>query len=175
MNADEELKYIKYGKDLFSEQLLYLSKHKKYNSLLEYYVGQGSYLINTYLRKEHDNNTTKTPDVIVSLDNLFKKIPPTTKDIIVYRGIHSSYEINTNFSEKGYTSTSLNEKVGKLFAPKQGCCLLKIIIPKGSKVIPLFGYSMSSESEVLLPRNATFKIISIIHDKTTMIELKYIP
>jgi ADP-ribosyltransferase exoenzyme len=133
-DPDEELAFMKYQQDLLHEQLEYLSDVKvkeKYRSILQYYIGHGAALINQYLRIEHDKNTGKMPSMITSLDRLFKKIPPISKDIVVYRGIHSSYEINANFSEKAYTSTSLNEKIGRLFTPKQGCCLLKINIPKG--------------------------------------------
>jgi hypothetical protein len=60
-------------------------------------------------------------------------LPPLEKDIILYRGINDPTYINQN----SYISTSLTLN-GALNFKYNNCCILKIYIPSGTKIIPLY-------------------------------------
>lgn len=117
---------------------------------------------------------------IECLDRIFKTMPDEAtpkEDMVVYRGTYLSKDLkdiidgksSTDiFVEKGFASTSKSKNVAKSFAYAENPdkILLKITIPKGSKVIddeelPSYARSkMQAEQEVLIPRNAQFKILS---------------
>lgn len=133
--------------------------------------------INTALRTGITDNFG-VPDDIKMLDELFKTVPNVItpkQDMIVYRGAYLDSELkkiidgksSTDiYIEKGFASTSKDKVVAKSFAfmDDQEKILLRIQVPKGSKVIddeklPSYARSkMIAEKEVLLPRNAQFKI-----------------
>ena len=102
-------------------------------------------------------------DVKRLLDAAFKNSPPTTKEITLYRGIRynkgDKYEHEPVFN-KQYISTTTSETVAKDFKGKDiYCCIMKIKIPKGSHILPLYNYSrFQGEFEVLLPRDGKFII-----------------
>lgn len=93
--------------------------------------------------------------LVDTLDDLFDDISLLTETLIVYRGISKYYpfeNINT------FISTSLDKNVSISFSGKY-CCILQIILPPGSKVIPLRSMSkLPGEEEILLPRNGNFQI-----------------
>jgi len=50
--------------------------------------------------------------------------------------------------------------IGYRFTDRNSCCLLKIYVPRGSKIIPiLYGLSYFDEQECLLPPGGTYGII----------------
>ena len=85
------------------------------------------------------------------------------------------------YIEKGFASTSKDKVVAKCFAfmDDQEKILLRIQVPKGSKVIddeklPSYARSkMIAEKEVLLPRNAQFKITGY-NPKTKVVDAVFI-
>lgn len=133
--------------------------------------------INTALRTGITDNLG-VPDDIEMLDELFQTIPKEItpkQDMIVYRGAYLDSDLkeiiegksSTDiYTEKGFASTSKDKVVAKsfVFLDNQEKIILRIQIPKGSKVIddenlPAYARSkMIAEKEVLLPRNAQFKI-----------------
>ena len=133
--------------------------------------------INNALRYGYTNDFFVQED-IQALDRLFQKMPtqiiPKT-DMTVYRGTFLTNELSdilqgkskTNiFTDKAFVSTSKSKQVAKQFVNNEDKILLKITVPKGSKVIdderlPSYVASiMKGEQEVLLPRNARFKVLS---------------
>lgn len=145
--------------------------------------------INNALRTGYSDDISVQNDIL-SLDKLFEQIPsihiPQT-DIKVYRGTVLTEELkeilNGNsktdvFTDKAFVSTSKRKDVAEHFAEpffirNQDKILLQITIPKGSKVIDdekipsAFRSKMSNEKEVLLPRNAQFRVLS--YDKENKI------
>ena len=89
------------------------------------------------------------------LDTAFSLVQPLSEDIIVFRGIHGSDSFYPE--DLGFVSTALNLDTPRDFI-KGDCCLLVIVIAKGSKVIRIpeeIGY-FGDEDEILLYRNGTF-------------------
>ena len=147
---------------------------------------QNSYFeqINNALRSGYSESVLVNDD-IEALDKLFKLVPKKLKNkqpITVYRGARITKELddilkgksNTDiFTEKAFVSTSKNKQVAKQFATRKDKIIFEIEIPTNStfiedSMLPSHARSMmSNEEEVLLPRNAQFKIIGF--DPTTRI------
>jgi hypothetical protein len=101
------------------------------------------------------------------LIGIFDRAPPLTNELVVYRGLKTYEEL---FDPKltNFTSTSRNIDIAKYFhfrsdlpqhetysfdADKQpGCCLLRILLPRGSKVlVPMLpGTRYGEQEEILL-------------------------
>lgn len=95
-----------------------------------------------------------------SLDDELKKIPPITQPIIVYRGIKRDF-----ISNRGYISTSYVKQVAIRFS-ELDCCLLTIILPVGSRILPIDILSdIPTEGEIILPRESNFLITNIRYIK----------
>jgi hypothetical protein len=111
------------------------------------------------------------------LINIFERVPPLKKDIVVYRGLDIGNIKNLNNIFNQVLSTSLNisiayffsndliHKIGWVFRKLFGattCCILEITINAGNKVLPLYSISIhENEEEILLPINTEI----IIKDK----------
>ena len=117
--------------------------------------------INRLLR--HRNVLSKDEkDYLKNLDLAFSLISPFKKNIIVFRGINSNNFFVKNNSErlflkdKGFVSTATDLIIPSVFTGDE-CCLLVIVIPKGSRVLRINNFIASTdEREVLLPRNGKF-------------------
>lgn len=116
-------------------------------------------------------------DDIKALDKLFDTIPNKLKNknqMVVYRGAPLTKDlekiINRTsptdiYTDKAYVSTSKDKQVAKRFALEPDKVLFEIIIPRNSSIIddeelPSHCRSLlSTEQEVLLPRNTQLKIL----------------
>lgn len=150
----------------FKSQIGYIQNLDKNKiDAIRYYTDDGYIPINNYLRHGGDRYTKQVHTSIQLIDAIFKDVPPIQHNVVVYRGIKSSYIIDADFVEKSYTSTTVDLSVASEFNNNTKCCIFKIHIPKGKHVIPLVTCSdNASELEVLLPRNSHFKVESIAHD-----------
>ena len=138
---------------------------------------QNSYFeqINNALRSGYSESILVNDD-IEALDKLFKLVPNKLKNktpMTVYRGalltkelddiIHGKSKTDI-YTEKAFVSTSKSKQVAKQFAMHGDKIILEIELPKNTtfiedSMLPSHARSrMSSEEEVLLPRNAQFKI-----------------
>lgn len=124
--------------------------------------------LNNYLENTSKKNLEF--DMIVKvLDTAIANAPPLKTDITVYRGLNLPTVKNSRGRSdpllvgysglyKGYISTSFDINTALTFT-RQSCCLLKVVIPKGSKVLFVSGISnFSTEEEILLPRNTVFEL-----------------
>ena len=117
---------------------------------------------------------------ISQIDELFKKAPPISDPIVVYRGVKRSWNNNKSdfmrmldnlkpgdtFTEPAFSSTTIDSKMGQGFADRDiGGYVFEIEVPQGSKIIsPLHGWpfkptQIDPESEFLLPRNSRFQVV----------------
>lgn len=161
----------------FKPQIKYVNDlSDKTKQAIAYYTDDGYDKINNYMRFGGGKYIAQVHDSIKLIDKAFENSPPLTQDVVVYRGIRSSYQIEGEFVEKAFTSTSVNLSIALEFNNNSKCCIFKINVPKGKKVLPLVNCSENaSELEVLLPKNSTFKIKTVVHDKDinrNIIELK---
>lgn len=90
---------------------------------------------------------------VTSFDQMFEMVPPINEDIFVYRGINTSQNELVKIQNKGYISTTYDINIAKHFSGSN--CILKIRIPRGSKILPIEKISFyPTEKEILLPRNS---------------------
>jgi len=153
MELDKQLKYVDS-----------LDKNTKEN--LTWYTS-GEYLtFNEYLRDREELPDKVVDDyekVLKSIDEAFRKAPQIKDSLTVYRGVEEEGYILNNES---FISTSLEQKVAKEFAK---CCLLKITLSSGCKVLPLYSISEhKDEKEILIDRDSMF----ILTKKDTFTSIK---
>lgn len=111
-----------------------------------------------------------------TISRTIKNSPPTTKPMVVYRGVNDSFFTSDDYSSKmkkdevfrnkGFVSTSVMHGVAMNDFMKidAECCFKVITILPGTRCVPLLGLShFSDELEILLDRNVNF----IIRDKYT--------
>jgi len=146
------------------EQLLYM-RHldTDIKDALANYTGEAYMDLNKRLRNGQ-TPTERQLRMIALIDEAFENVPPIQSAITVYRGIDSAAFMPDLSS---YVSTSTNEGIG-YSNTNSYCCLLQILVPAGSRILPLVGISnYPEEEEVLLPRTGSFSI--------TMMNNKVIP
>lgn len=105
-----------------------------------------------------------------ALQEIIQNSPPTTKEMIVYRGVKDRYYQDKSgmFVNTTFLSTSFDPVVAHKFSGFDECCLKKIIIPPGSRGLFMEGISMySNEREILFGLGNSFQILST--DKTLSI------
>lgn len=155
-------------KNIFQTQIDFLKNlnQKLYLSLQVYKSDFFTY-INDSIRINDKIVNGNIKNIIKNIDYIFDNIPPLEKGTILYRGINDPSYINQN----SYISTSLTLD-GALNFKYDNCCILKIHIPVGTKVIPLYSifkdsdFEQLDEKEVLLQRNSKLEILSEYIDKT---------
>jgi len=139
------------------------------SSLISYTDGYG-YDINKMLRMGIINN------IIKNIDEAFIGVPITDNPILLYRTIDNNF--NLTYRSEGYISTSTTLTTA---GTDGNCCILKITVPSGSRILPLKIISVNpNEDEVLLNRNSSLQFISeyqetIKGDIYNIINMVYLP
>ncbi len=90
------------------------------------------------------------------------RLPRTTK---VFRGMRpgKTLKVGDSFTDRGFTSTSIEEEVGSWWAEDPGEVLAEVTIPEGSHALYMDAAvpKIMSEREVLLPNNGTYTVTGI--------------
>lgn len=145
------------------------------SSTIKAYCSTDYGFVNNGLRGPRNANhivvSQDNPDFIRMRDDLDKAMnlsPTLSEPIQVFRGIPEDYgntlEIGKIYSDKGFSSVSLDKKIADGFSPYGTTrTTLRMTIPKGQKVfVPtLFGIGKKSEKEIILPRSTPFKVVSV--------------
>lgn len=105
-------------------------------------------------------------NVIAHTDAIFDKVPPTTQKIVLSRRMQESGVFpvpppplapGATYTEPGYSSTA------KYTGTWSGSVQMEIRVPPGAKLLDLnhtTGSDHPTESEVLLPRNTKYRVVS---------------
>jgi hypothetical protein len=148
------------------------------NSLI-YYTGGESLWINNLLTKTRidelsDKSKSNIQGHIDNLNNIIKKSSPSMRKTVVYRGAQTRETTeNWKMAKKGdvlpfnystrFISTTLNKKTALDFVEDdESCCLLKLILPKGTKgiyVTKLSSFQDLEEEEIILPPGCKFIVV----------------
>jgi hypothetical protein len=144
------------------------------DNLIEFIQNNKFYF--SYFLEKYDARKTKTINYKILMDNYFNIMMNSyikcTKDIILYRGITNKplYK-NKSFIQINYfLSTTIDEMVAEKFKDQRGY-FIKIYVPEGSKICPIFNYSkIDTEKEVLLLYGSVF-YVKDIDDDYKIIEL----
>lgn len=153
---------IKYVNDLSVET-------KKY---LIYYTKDGYKKLNKKIRNNRPLNDDDI-QMLKSIDLSFTYAPEFEESITVYRGVRGEYKP----SLISYISTTIDIDTALSFSGTQ-CCLLKITIPSGSKILPIYDISdFKQEFEILIDRTGEYIITSIEepYDMPKIYNIVYIP
>jgi hypothetical protein len=153
---------IKYVNDLSVES-------KKY---LIYYTKDGYKKLNKKIRNNRPLNDDDI-QMLKSIDLSFTYAPEFEESITVYRGVRGEYKP----SLISYISTTIDIDTALSFSGTQ-CCLLKITIPSGSKILPIYDISdFKQEFEILIDRTGEYIITSIEepYDMPKIYNIVYIP
>lgn len=91
---------------------------------------------------------------VKALDAIFQKMPPCRKTFYVYRGEGADAKSVRRgwIGSPSFVSTSLGQSIALDFARPT---MVRITVPKGSRVLPLLCVSRYREQEMLLPRRFT--------------------
>jgi len=121
---------------------------------VEDYIRNEYIAINKYLRTDELSAGYSKTELDSYLSHIDSAIAKSTvkKDITVYRGMFDY----PNLEDVGYMSTSIDKDIADGF----GQYLLKINVPKDSKVLDIDDLFGKDEREFLLPRGSKFKKIS---------------
>lgn len=146
---------------------------------LIYYTGGESLWINNLLTKTRideldDRSKSNIQGHIVNLNNIIKKSSPSSRKTVVYRGAQTRETTeNWKMAKKGdvlpfnystrFISTTLHKKTALGFVEDdESCCLLKLILPKGTKgiyVSKLSSFQDLEEEEIILPPGCKFLVV----------------
>jgi len=100
----------------------------------------------------------------------------TTEPLEVYRGVGATemdmfkdLKVGESFEDRGYGSTSTDKDTADNFSRGDNPTILKIQVPKGSKAISVDslsvfkkgGHATRSENEILLNKDAKYKVVDI--------------
>lgn len=155
-----------------------LTEHNK--DVLKWYTTDNGYeTLNYALRTNKKNILNKElKHNLALIDNIFSKVPRLESSIVVYRGLDIEDYKDINFTTNSFISTSLNYESSLNFTNNKNCCLLKIIVPPGSKILPLktIAKDVSDEEEILLDRycNITATYVNV-NKGMTLIDCVYTP
>lgn len=94
----------------------------------------------------------------------------TKEDMVVYRGFATNISIGLNagdiIEDKGFVSTSSDEKRASGFGRARDATVLQIHVPKGSKAMSVKELSgFTAEEEILLNKNSKFRILKKVGNK----------
>jgi hypothetical protein len=131
-----------------------ISKGGRKPTSVKKYTGEAFAPINTGLL-EGTRLDRRCKDILDDLDAIFRDIPPTDEEIIVYRGVTTKHSFGVL---AGFISTSYDYGTALSFADdKKQCCVFIIKVPPGAKVLPVEDLSVNpTEGEILLPRSGHF-------------------
>ncbi len=177
------MKYIRDEYPIISEQFNYMRKldDRKIIRSLNYYMtydANDANNINNYLRNQTKPKNDKMKQYISNIDKLFRDIPPLREDIIVFRATR----VPKISQYSNYVSTTYCYNICENFGEYK----VRILIPKGTHVIPVFALEFNRsvhnylrtnyyhEKEILLPRNGILEF-SPNESKDSISRAVYIP
>jgi hypothetical protein len=108
-----------------------------------------------------------------TISGVISGAPPTTKTMVVFRGVKDSFFTANDFSvkpknevfkNKGFVSTAINHRTAltQFTSIPAACCFKVITVLPGTRCLPIMGLTaFAGETEILFNRNVKF----IIRDK----------
>lgn len=160
---------------------------------LRSYINYGGADINNSLRGRNQQTTmtfhrptgkvvVPMTTMIAGMDQAFREYSvELPADTILYRGVggdsrdetFADMKVGDEFVDKGFISTSGDEKIAKRFAKREsgmhGSTVIKIRAPKGLRAIFPDPFYTGGETEILLARGTRFRVV----ERATVVEYSY--
>lgn len=94
-----------------------------------------------------------------NLEYIFKNIPSITIPLTVYRGVKDIFATDT-YSTHTFVSTSVNNKIVNRFINYENkCCILRITVNPGAKIIPIISELSYHPDELEILLNKEFVMV----------------
>jgi hypothetical protein len=138
--------------DGLEDQILYTMGNKSLINSIKWYTTKDYRDFNSTLREKQ----LMSPKNLIHLHNMqkaFMEVPPLHKNqkLVVYRGVK---HFRNNDILKHFLSTSLSIEEALAYA-SDDCCVFRITVGPGSKILPFFIHAeYSGELEILLDSDA---------------------
>ena len=143
-NLDEIITYV----ELLPEHII--------NTLREY-TDESIYKELNYKMRMSESLNQVEREIVNNIKFAFNNVPLLNNPITVYRGITKPYDP----SLISYTSASLKRSEAIGFTTRE-CCLLKILLPAGSSILPIMTISnIQHEKEILINDTGSYLITKI--------------
>jgi hypothetical protein len=107
---------------------------------------------------------------IRNMESAFAKAPPTTRQVVAYRGTTGALfgkgdATGTQFTDKGFTSVSTDSRQAGMFGSESDPAVMEIHIPAGSKVVKpgstgQYSSGDDAEKELVLNHGGRYEITS---------------
>ncbi len=136
--------------------LLSLSEEDK--NVIRSYTQGGYISLNESLRHKLplDQHDTHMLEV---LDRIFERAPSIKDPMFAYRG-YSAPSSSTFVKSGGFISaTGHAARAQRFMNPETRCCMMRITVPAGAKMLPIMGISQfPEERELLISRHGTLHV-----------------
>jgi hypothetical protein len=151
------------------------------------YFGLQAYQSTAYIsmnRSLRSGETGEWSDAANNVQAVLRKAPKINESIIVYRGFRSTEVygnaesmIGTVMTDKAFVSTTTNKKIVANFMAlnpnkEPSDVMMEIVLPSGTRAAPMSVMKDKKESELLLQRDAEFKVVGV---RTEMVKDKWSP
>jgi len=149
-NRNFILFYYQIKKYLYNKDEIYFSKLNKLE--LE------EYIILNYINFDWNNILLL---YIKDINNIFNKCPILKNNLVFYRGVNDEYYLKKSIkgihTSETLSSYTFDYKTAVSYASKN-CCIMRVNVPKNSKIILINILSSYNESEVLFPFDTKYII-----------------
>lgn len=162
-----------------------------YDYTLDGYDTLNHYLRGTLDWEQDEDADAKLDKKTAAITHALADAPKMEEDVVVYRGMKAKWlgdlKVGQTYEDKGFVSTSTNVNVAMSFPQRvqfeSEKALVRVVIPKGAQAAYLAAderHRASSEDEVLLQRNAQFKVTRIATNgenglfNRTVYEMRYV-
>lgn len=148
--------------DGLEDQIIYTFGNESLINSIKWYTTKEYQDFNIAIR-ENKWLSKKHMKYLNSIKKAFIEVPPVHKNqrLVVYRGVQQFNNTHRNNLLKNFLSTTLSIEEALTYT-HDDCCVFRITVLPGSKILPLFIHSAcSGELEILLDSNAYIYINNI--------------
>lgn len=133
--------------------------------VVEWYTGSGAQRANRLLRGDEDI-PARTQTFIDDLDATIAQ-SVLSEDTQVYRAVHSADDVlgaelapGSLVEDKGYMSTTTSSSFAGNHLGAEGGAIMRVRVPAGRSGLAVDHFEVGGESEVLLPRGTTLRVVT---------------
>lgn len=138
---------------------------EEHSAVLESYTVNGYNDMNNWLRFRSDPEDSSSEEVqrqVSALNDLISIQEPTTSEETLFRGMRGhvlDFEVGDEFHDRGFVSTSTEERVGRMMVGKRGGTFFRINLPAGAQRVDVDSLGgWDREGEWILPPGTKYRV-----------------